>query len=224
MQNQIINRSFLDELLDSLAIKCKKKFRGQQNHIEIILVGGASIVANYDFRGSTLDADALMNVQEGLEKEIAEVAKEYGMPNQWLNSDFIKTRSYSTKLVQYSCYYKTFRNILDVRTIQGEYLIAMKIVSGRDYKNDLSDICGVLLESRINGIHIDELTIRKAIHELYEERENEIYASQSYDFAVQLLLRDDLQELMNSIRETELANQNDLLAAIENTQKENGED
>jgi hypothetical protein len=35
-----------------------------------------------------------------------------------------------------------------VRTVTGEYLIAMKLMSGRQYKNDISDIVGILREQR----------------------------------------------------------------------------
>ena len=59
------------------------------------------------------------------------------LPNGWINSEFVWTESYSQKLEAYSVYYKTFSNILTVRTISAEYLVAMKLMSGRFYKNDL---------------------------------------------------------------------------------------
>lgn len=42
--------------------------------------------------------------------------------------------------------YKTFANILQIRTVSAEYLVAMKLMAGHQYKNDLSDIVGVLIE------------------------------------------------------------------------------
>ena len=76
---------------------------------------------------------------------ISEVANKFDLPNDWINTDFIMTKSYSEKLIRYSVYYKSFSNgCLNVRTIKDEYLIAMKLVSGRKYKNDLSDIIGIL--------------------------------------------------------------------------------
>ena len=47
-------------------------------------------------------------------------------------------------MIEHSTYYKTFSNILTIRTITAEYMIAMKLMAGRKYKNDLSDIIGVL--------------------------------------------------------------------------------
>lgn len=57
----------------------------------------------------------------------------------------MKTASYTPKLRYYSKYYKTFSNVLTVRTVTAEYLVAMKLKSGRKYKNDLSDVVGYFM-------------------------------------------------------------------------------
>jgi hypothetical protein len=90
-----------------------------------------------------------------------------GLPNGWLNMDFKNTASYSDKLNAVSVYYKTFSNILTVRTVAAEYLIAMKLMSGRRYKNDLSDIAGILWEHQKNSNPITREAISNAITELY---------------------------------------------------------
>ncbi|MBQ1315420.1 MAG: hypothetical protein IIY57_04430, partial [Erysipelotrichaceae bacterium] len=73
------------------------------------------------------------------------------------------------KLVQYSEYYKTFYNMVDIRTITREYLIAMKLKSGRKYKNDLSDIVGILDEHIQRNDPISLEQIQKAYEQLYGE-------------------------------------------------------
>lgn len=57
-------------------------------------------------------------------------------------------RSYpiGSPLTQFSVYYKTCSNIVTIRTVAAEYLIAMKLRSGRQYKSELSDVLGVLAE------------------------------------------------------------------------------
>jgi len=55
------------------------------------------------------------------------------------------------------------------RTVASEYLIAMKLMSGRRYKNDLSDIAGILLEHQKQGNPISQEMIGKAITKLYGE-------------------------------------------------------
>lgn len=73
------------------------------------------------------------------------------MPNGWLNADFKNTSSYSPKLSQCSKYYRINSNVLNIRTISAEYLVAMKLMSGRRYKKDLSDIIGILNEQERIG-------------------------------------------------------------------------
>lgn len=98
---------------------------------------------------------------------INKVGDEYGLPNGWLNSDFTTTDSYSPNLIRYSKYYKTFGYVLDVRTVSGEYLVAMKLMSARQYKNDISDIVGILNEEKENGNSITLDSIKTAVCNLY---------------------------------------------------------
>ncbi len=49
----------------------------------------------------------------------------YNLPVGWLNSDFMKTKSYSPQLIEVSVEFKTFSNILQVRTVSAEYRIAI---------------------------------------------------------------------------------------------------
>lgn len=113
---------------------------------EVILVGGAAVLANYGFRDMTTDVDAVIHAASVMKDVINTVGDKHNLPNGWLNADFMRTSSFSSKLLQYSVHYKQFSNVLNVRMISGEYLIAMKLRSGRNYKNDYSDVIGVLAE------------------------------------------------------------------------------
>ena len=64
-------------------------------------------------------------------------------------------------------YYKTYSNVLTVRTVAAEYLIAMKLRSGRQYKSDLSDVLGILAEHGKRGTPITMEQIQKAVTDLY---------------------------------------------------------
>jgi hypothetical protein len=124
------------------------------------------------------------------------------LPNGWLNSDFTQTTSFSDKLLAVSTYYKTFSKVLTVRTISAEYLIAMKLMSGRQYKNDLSDIIGILWEHQKNGIPIEREAIDKAITTLYGHSAEIPLASQK---ALEDAYADgDFKRVYEEIRETEL--------------------
>ena len=160
------NRSNLDHYFYELA-KAYKKLGGKKMPAEIILIGGAAIIENYGFRDMTTDVDAIIHAASIMDDAIRQVGDQFDLPYGWLNTDFIKTSSYSRNLNRYSVLYKVFNQILTVRTISAEYLIAMKLRSGRKYKNDLSDIIGILAEHKAKGDIITSERIDKAVLNLY---------------------------------------------------------
>ena len=81
-----------------------KKECGRDANVELIVVGGASILLNYDFRESTIDVDALVSSRISIKESINRVGDKYGLPNGWINSDFKTTNSFSPKIVQFSKY------------------------------------------------------------------------------------------------------------------------
>ena len=144
-----------------------KRITGRKISAEIIIVGGGSVLLNYDFRMNSVDVDAFNTYDSAIKDAAKLVADKYNLSQQWLNDDFKKTPSYSPRLRQYSSYYKTFSNVLEIRTISREYLVAMKMVSGRKYKNDLSDILGILYYHYKNNDEITYQQIEKAVVDLY---------------------------------------------------------
>jgi len=161
---------FTKENLNSYLKELAKEFRklnGAKMPAEIILIGGAAILANYGFREMTYDIDAVITASSVMKDAINRVGDKLDLPNGWINTDFKNTTSYSDKLIGVSVYYKTFSNILTVRTITAEYLIAMKLMAGRKYKNDLSDIAGILWEHKKSENVITPEMVEKAVTLLY---------------------------------------------------------
>lgn len=156
----------LDTFLKELAKEYRKR-SGKATPAEIVLIGGAAILANYGFRDMTTDVDAVIHAASTMKDAINFVGDKFGLPNGWLNADFMRTGSYSPKLLQYSEYYRTYANVLTIRTVRAEYLIAMKLRSGRKYKNDLSDIIGILSEHEKLGEPITMESIDTAVTNLY---------------------------------------------------------
>lgn len=156
----------LDTFLKALA-KEYRKLNGKAMPAEIILVGGAAVLAGYGFRDMTADIDAVIHASSYMKDAISHVGDRLGLPSSWLNTDFIRTASYSAKLRQFSTYYRTYSNVLSVRIIGAEYLIAMKLRSGRQYKNDMSDIVGILAEHDRRGNPIRMEQIKAAVINLY---------------------------------------------------------
>lgn len=163
--DKVLDKEDIEFYLKELA-KNIRKINGKYPPTEIIIVGGASILLNYNFRQATQDIDAFNSTSEsGIKRAINAVTDKYNLENDWINSDFIYTNSYTPRLREFSKFYKQYSNCVSVYTVKDEYLIAMKIVSARLYKNDLSDIVGILLDSKN---HITYESIDKAMNDLYD--------------------------------------------------------
>ena len=165
------DKPFTKENLDGYLKELAKEFRkknGTRMPAEIILIGGAAILINYGFREMTYDMDAIIKSSGAMKDAINAVGDRLGLPVGWINTDFINTNSYTPRLGEYSKYYKTFANVLQIRTVSAEYLVAMKLMSGRQYKNDLSDIVGVLIEQEERNEPLTFEKIQKAIIDLYD--------------------------------------------------------
>ncbi len=97
------------------------------------------------------------------------IANRLNLPYDWLNSDFVSTSSYSPRLREISKYYRTFSNVLEVRVVDREYLAAMKLRASREYKNDLSDVIGIINQNAQFGTPIVKEDIISAYEYLYKE-------------------------------------------------------
>ena len=177
------NIEFTKENIDIYLKEVAKEYRkrvGKGMPAELILIGGASVLLNYGFRNMTTDIDAMIRAASGMKEAINKVGDRFGLPNGWLNADFQYTISYSPKLAEFSVYYRTYSNVLSIRTVSSEYLIAMKLRSGRQYKSDLSDILGILAEHERRGTPITMEHIKKAVGNLYGDWSSLPNESQSF--------------------------------------------
>ena len=198
---------FTKENIDVYLKEVAKEYRklvGKAMPAELILIGGASVLINYGFRDMTTDVDALIRAASSIKDAINRVGDRYGLPNGWLNADFTKTDSYSSKLSQFSVYYRTYSNVLTIRTVAAEYLIAMKLRSGRQYKSDLSDVLGILAEHEKRKQPITMEQIQKAAYDLYGSWEALPAASSAF---IENVMQDGhfenlYEEIVNGEKET----------------------
>ena len=202
------SKESIDIYLKKLS-KVYKKLSAGRMPAEIILVGGSAIAVNYSFRQSSTDIDAIIQAPDVMRDAIFRIRDEDNLPNDWINSDFTKTASFSPMLRLYSKHYRTFYNVVEVRTITGAFLIAMKMRSGRIYKHDLSDIIGILIEEnekRMKPIDITE--IRDACEKLYGKNRYDTMPAASrklIENAVNLNIQ-ELRNLYQQQAETEAEN------------------
>lgn len=186
-RKDVYSKERLDEILKELG-KTFRRLNGTKVPAEIVLVGGAAIIAGFGFRESTTDIDALIHGSSAMKDAIHQIADQYGLSRDWLNQDFKKTASYSDRIVQYSVPYRTFSNILHVRTLPAEYVAAMKLASLREYKYDKLDVIGIIKETRIRREDIVRAVMdlygsfeKLQRSELAEKLLNEVYASEDLE-------------------------------------------
>lgn len=203
-----ITKENLDSYLKAVA-KQFRKLNGKTMPAEITLIGGASILVNYGFRDSTYDVDALIQASSSMKDAINYVTDTMGLPNGWLNEDFKNTKFYTPRLVNYSKYYRTFSNVVTVRTITGEYLVAMKLMAYRQYKHDISDIVGVLREQQKAGDPLSYERIEKAVTDLYDGWEN--LPADAQTMIRSILDNEDLDALFEAYANEEAAAKDALL-------------
>ena len=206
-----ITKENLDTYLKEVA-KQFRKLNKKAMPAEITLIGGASIIINYGFRDSTYDVDALIHASSAMKDAINYVTDTLGLPNGWLNEDFKNTKSYTPRLVNFSKYYRTFSNIVTVRTITGEYLVAMKLMAYRQYKHDISDIVGILREQQKNGDPLTFERIDKAVMDLYDGWKN---MPENAQVLIQSILANENMDALYEVYVNEEAAAKDALITFE---------
>lgn len=208
MSEKEFTRKNVDAYLKEIAKEYRKR-SGKTVPAEIILIGGAAVVINYGFRAMTYDMDAIINASSSMKEAINYVGDKFNLPNGWMNTDFIRTDSYTPKIENYAKYYRTYSNVVTFRTISGEYLVAMKLKSGRKYKYDRSDVIGVLLEQKKMGEPLTLDMIKKAVTDLYGSYE--VLEEEVRQFIETALKNGDYEKMYDNVRKAEADNKEILL-------------
>ncbi len=163
-----LTKEEIEEYLKELS-KEYRKLTGGKMDTEIVIVGGGAIVLNHSFREATNDIDVMIERGSAIQTAAKHVGDQFSLPENWFNTDFQYTSSYSDALREVAAHYRTFSNHVDIRVIPDVYVIAMKLVSDRDYKHDHSDIVGILGDHARNGDPISKEQIESAVDRLYHD-------------------------------------------------------
>ena len=187
---------------------------------EIIIVGGGSIMLNYKFRDATQDLDVILHAASGIKDVITRFADENNLPRDWMNTDFVKTASYSDVLTEVSRHYCWLNNrTIEIRTVSGIYLIAMKMIAHRDYRNDISDAIGILVEESEAGNHFSYDEIEAAYQKLYHGAPDQKTQEQFRELFAKSV--EELKDLYDSQKAAETRVGNQLISYIEDGVKIN---
>ena len=99
-----LNKDLIDTLLKEMANKYRKIDKKGYQPVDIIIVGGGSVVLNYGFRTSTIDVDAIINASNSIKDIALDLSYKYKISSHWFNSDFINSKR------EYSVFYKAEMN------------------------------------------------------------------------------------------------------------------
>jgi hypothetical protein len=128
--DKAITRDLLPQILKALE---KKIGRDQLPQVHLLVGGGGALVSAYLYPLSTTDVDAISLGGElsQIEKQIAEVAKEFNLPSDWINPYFSAytiylPKDYKKRVV--SIYQGKF---LMADALGPEDLLIMKLMAGR---------------------------------------------------------------------------------------------
>ena len=152
---------------------------------------------------------SIINAASSMKNAINSVGDRFGLPTGWMNADFMNTASYTPRINQFSEYYRTFSNVVTFRTVTGEYLVAMKLMSGRQYKYDLSDVIGILWEQEKKGQPLSLEQIEKAVVDLYDSYDR--LPQDSRRFIESTLADGDCEAMYARIRKMEAENKDILI-------------
>ena len=208
MSDTPFTKENLDRYLKELAREFRRR-SGKSMPAEIILIGGASVIVNYGFREMTYDMDALINAASSMKDAINAVGDRNSLPTGWLNDDFRKTESYTDRIIQFSRHYKSFYGVLNVRTVTGEYLVAMKLRAGREYKYDRSDVIGILWEQEKSGDPLTMERVQSAVRDLYGTYD--VIAPDVQGFIEKAIQDGGYESMYARVREVEAKNRENLL-------------
>lgn len=155
MSNEPLSRDQILEALSELADRLSS--RGQQARIYI--VGGAAIVLSFNSRDLTRDVDAQYTPRDVVEDVAQDVARQHGLPSDWLNAH---AAGFISPVVDDQKSEVIIENdLVEVRIASAEVLLAMKIRSSRP-RLDVGDI-----KTLLKHLEIKDLTSAIKIYDNY---------------------------------------------------------
>ncbi len=137
MQKLNLDKEQIDTYLFALDKSLRKKIK---NPVDIVMCGGAAMIAGYGENRGTVDIDAYWAEVPQIKEAIIEVSEQFNIDPKWLNKDFTKTASFTRQIVS-NCYlYKQFIR-LNVYIASAELLFCMKLIAlQRNKGTDIIDI------------------------------------------------------------------------------------
>jgi predicted nucleotidyltransferase len=152
----------------------------QETTLEVSLYGGAVFTLVYGSREATKDVDAVVRQSEMAGILAARVARELGLPDDWLNDDvkqFLAEKEAKRELPQ-----SDFGEGLRVSVPTAAYLLAMKLRACRPplpgYSGDYGDIRFLVEKMQIGSVEVAESIHDKFFpHDILSDAAKEVIKS-----------------------------------------------
>jgi len=123
---------------------------------EVIVTGGAAMCLVHSARDATKDIDALYEPKSEINALAEKVAKEHGLPSNWLNDS---VKGFMGDGVETVDFMRTGN--LKISAVTPEYLLAMKLMSSRVEGQDYGDIKFLLRKLNIRTFEEAESVIQR---------------------------------------------------------------
>ena len=123
--------------------------------VEVSIYGGAAFLLAYNSREATKDEDALLRPKEEGERLVRRVARDLGLPEDWLNGDVVRFVS-PLKEAKRPLAELERETGLTVHVPTADYLLAMKALACRRpigaYRGDLDDLAFLIRKLKLRSV------------------------------------------------------------------------
>jgi hypothetical protein len=111
----------------------------------MLFVGSTAVLAAYDFLEEVNDVEVALFAPQR-KKAAKRSAEKLNIPADWLNTEAESSPAYSSRLWDVAKKYKTYLNVLSVKVVTGEHLVAMKLRGATLFNANLQEVAGILWE------------------------------------------------------------------------------
>lgn len=123
--------------------------------LEVSIYGGAAFLLAYNTREATKDIDALLHPKEVGQRLVDQVARDFDLPEDWLNSDVAQFVSPKTESKRRLAKIEDATGLI-VQVPSAEYLLAMKALACRrpigTYRGDIDDLDFLIGKMKIRSL------------------------------------------------------------------------
>ncbi|MCC5789802.1 MAG: hypothetical protein JJT75_09210 [Opitutales bacterium] len=129
--------------------------QAEEIKLEISIYGGTAFLLAYNSREGTKDIDAILKPKGEGERLARQVARELGLPEDWINADVVQFISPKIEAKRRLAEIEEATGLI-VHVPTAEYLLAMKAMACRrpiaGYRGDIDDLAFLIRKMKIRSL------------------------------------------------------------------------